>query len=235
VRMRRLMAASLLGGLSACVSFTYENTPRGILRGQLIVIWVGEDRFVYWPYTKDPLTFELSPSLQQKLGIKELRAGLHYTDGGSIPRALRALDGFSPWAYAPSYVFHDWVFAAHHCIVHGRPDMGDSRDSAEYEKVRKFSFEHSAALLAEVMKTLMVESRVRPNPRVFNAISFGVDSVVAKDLWNSTDPTYCAVVSDADKKLIEDAITTKTLRATARGADAYRNPPLVVHRQSFGY
>ena len=83
------MLAGLLSlCLAACGSFTYEGTPLGKLRGQLLVIWVGEDRFVYWPLTKDPLTFTLGLDLQQKLGIQTIRPGLMYTDGGSIPRPL---------------------------------------------------------------------------------------------------------------------------------------------------
>ena len=84
--VRAVLAVFLTVCVAACGSFTYEGTPPGKIRGQLLVIWVGEDRFVYWPFTNDPLTFALGPDLQQKLGFQTIRPGLMYTDGGSIPR-----------------------------------------------------------------------------------------------------------------------------------------------------
>jgi hypothetical protein len=216
--------------VAACASFTYESTSAGKLRGQLLVVWVGEDRFVYWPYTNDPLTFTLAPDLQQKLGIQTIRPGLMYTDGGSIPRPLRAFDGFSPWGYAPAYILHDWVFAAHYCIVQGKPDPSDI---VEYEKIKRFAFEDSAALLAEVMKTLMVNDRVRTNAEAFNLISFGVDSVVARNLWDKTATNSCDPVTPADKQLIKDALGRKTLHGFVPGMRSSQKPPLIVHSQTF--
>ena len=225
-----IFAGLLTITLGACAFFTYEGTAPGQLKGQLLVVWVGEDRFVYWPKTKDPLTFELGPALRAKLGISSVRPGLMYTDGGSIPRPLRAFDGFSPWGYGPAYIMHDWIFAAHHCLVQGRPDP---QDPVEYDKVKLFSFDDSAELLAEVMKTLMVDKRVRTNAEVFNAISFGVDSVVAKNLWNTSDPTSCDPVTDHDRKLIEGALSRKSLRAFVPGERAPRRPPLIVYTQNY--
>lgn len=37
------------------------------------------------------------------------------TDGGSIPRVLWNLPGFSPWDYLPAYVLHDWLFTKKPC------------------------------------------------------------------------------------------------------------------------
>jgi hypothetical protein len=230
VLLRMIFAGLLTLTLGACAVFTYEGTAPGRLKGQLLVVWVGEDKFVYWPRTKDPLRFELGPALRAKLGIDTIRPGLMYTDGGSIPRPLRAFDGFSPWGYGPAYIMHDWIFAAHHCLVQGRPDP---QDPVEYAKVAKFGFEDSAELLAEVMKTLMVDNRVRTNAGVFNAISFGVDSVVAKNLWDSTDPQSCEHVSDDDRKLIEDALRRKSLRAFVPGERTPRKPPLIVYTQPY--
>jgi hypothetical protein len=216
--------------VAACASFTYEGTSPGKLRGQLLVIWVGEDRFVYWPYTNDPLTLALASDLQQKLGIQTVRPGLMYTDGGSIPRPLRAFDGFSPWGYAPAYIMHDWVFAAHHCIVEAKPDP---TDMVEYDKIKRFAFEDSAALLAEVMKSLMVDHRVRTNAEAFNLISFGVDSVVARNLWDATTATSCEPVTATDRKLIEDALKRKSLHKFVPGVRSSQKPPLIVHSQTF--
>jgi hypothetical protein len=43
----RLLVSALLMGLTSCATFTYEGTPYGDLKGQLMVIWVGADKFVY--------------------------------------------------------------------------------------------------------------------------------------------------------------------------------------------
>jgi hypothetical protein len=153
-----------------------------------------------------------------------------YTDGGSIPRALRAFDGFSPWGYGPAYIMHEWIFAAHHCLVQGRPDP---KEPEEYEKVKRFTFDDSAELLAEVMKTLMVDQKVRTKPDVFNAISFGVDSVVARNLWDSTDPKSCDPVTDEDIRKIEGALKTKRLSSFVLGSGAPKNPPLIVYSQPY--
>jgi hypothetical protein len=228
--VRAAFAILLTIFVAACASFTYEGTSSGTLRGQLLVVWVGEDKFVYWPYTNDPLTFELGPDLQKKLGIRTIRPGLMYTDGGSIPRPLRAFDGFSPWGYAPAYIMHDWVFSAHHCIVQGKPDP---TDVAEYDKIRLFSFEDSGALLAEVIKTLMVNNRVRPNAEAFSLISFGVDSVVARNLWDTATEASCDPVTSADRKLIEDALRRHSLRGFVPGLRSSQKPPLIVHSQRF--
>lgn len=230
ILLRFIFAGLLTLTLGACAVFTYEGTAPGKLKGQLLVIWVGEDKFVYWPKTKDPLRFELGSALRAKLGIDTVRPGLMYTDGGSIPRPLRAFDGFSPWGYGPAYIMHDWIFAAHHCLVQGRPDP---QDLTEYGKVAKFGFEDSAELLAEVMKTLMVDNRVRTNAGVFNAISFGVDSVVAKNLWDATDPQSCEPVSAKHIADIEQTLRKGALKSFVVGSGAPKKPPLIVYTQTY--
>jgi hypothetical protein len=63
ILLRMILAGLLALTVGACAVFTYEGTAPGRLKGQLLVIWVGEDKFVYWPKTKDPLRFELGPAL----------------------------------------------------------------------------------------------------------------------------------------------------------------------------
>jgi hypothetical protein len=82
------------------------------------------------------------------------------------------------------------------------------------------------------MKTLMVDVRVRTNPEAFNLISFGVDSVVARNLWNTT-AAECDPVTAKDRQLIEDALNQKTLRGFLPGVRSSRKPPLIVHSQMF--
>jgi hypothetical protein len=241
--MRTLRCAAFaLGALSlaACAGLTYENTTPGTLQGQLIVMWVGEDRFVYASYEDDPLVFTPSSELQVKLGIRSFRPGLMYTDGGSIPRPLRALEGFSPWGYGPAYIVHDWLFAAHACLLQHQPDMGEPRDRTEYMKVNAVSFEDSAVLLAEIIKTLMLDNRVQTNPFAFSAISSGVDSFVARDIWNSSDPNSCKMVSQKDRQDIMDAfhkakISGRSLFTIPFNKGAARpKPPVAVFQQTYG-
>jgi len=230
----RLLVSALLMGLTSCATFTYEGTPYGDLKGQLMVIWVGADKFVYWPYTQDPLTF--TPARSSGLPVDSIRPGLMYTDGGSIPRPLRASESFSPWGYAPAYMVHDWLFAAHHCIVQGRPDAGDLRDRIEYDKVRAFSFDNSISALAGVMRTLMQNGRVSSDPSAFNAISFGVETAIARRLWDDPDPRKCDPVSPKDKALIEDALKSKSLRGLTAFSvgGAGPKPPVVIYQQVYG-
>jgi hypothetical protein len=66
-----------------------------------------------------------------------------YTDGGSIPRFLWGVKGYSPWSYAPAYIVHDWLFEAHHC---------------GYTPDNRYSFEDSVAVLAEGLKAVMEQN-----------------------------------------------------------------------------
>jgi hypothetical protein len=143
---------------------------------------------------------------------------------------LRGLQGFSPWGYAPAYIVHDWLFAAHHCIAAGKPM--DPRDAGEVEKVRAFSFRNSIDALAEVMKTLMETQRVATDPGAFDAISLGVETPVAENLWNKG---RCETVSEDDRKAIEGALRTRTLRMLSPTLAGPRRaqPPIIVYQNTF--
>lgn len=65
-----------------------------------------------------------------------------YTDGGSISRIAQVFRGLNPWGYAPSYMIHEWVFTAHHCIV-------DRMSNAQYDEIANVKFEDSAIILGE--------------------------------------------------------------------------------------
>ena len=122
-----------------CANVLYERTQVGKFEGSLDVRWIKPDRFIYIPDKDDPLRFSTSDK-------KRIEPGRMFTDGGSIPRLFWSVPGYSPWGYAPSYIIHDWLFEAHHCNI------------SEYKDI---SFDDSARLLAEGIKTLMEMERPR--------------------------------------------------------------------------
>jgi len=217
--------------LVACANPRIDLDDPGSLEGVLMVFWVGEDNFVYYPYNKNPLTYHLPKSLQARLGgIKTIRPGLHYNDGGSIPRAVRGVEGFSPWGYGPAYAVHDWLFAAHHCIETDQRDLLDKRDEEETAKVDRVDFRASADILAGVIAALVLEKRVPPRAVAPGAIYTAVDSVVARNIWEDENPKSCKPVSEKHLAEIERAMRRGALK-TLTIQDA--RPPVLVFQQEF--
>jgi hypothetical protein len=161
--LRVLVACVALLLCTSCAQFTYQKTGKGEFVGDLDVRWNAPDCFIYIPSTTNPLRFTASD--KKVITPKEM-----YTDGGSVPRILWGIPGLSPWGYAPAYIVHDWLFEAHH------------QDSPEY---RDITFDRSAEILAEGIKTLM-ESRtdVPKNETILWAISEAVKTPIAKSLWD---------------------------------------------------
>jgi hypothetical protein len=158
-----LLAVSTLILCTGCAHIIYERMKVGEFKGGLEVRWIKPDRFIYIPDENDPLRFKTWDN-------KLIEPKKMYTDGGSIPRFFWGVPGYSPWGYAPSYIIHDWLFVAHHCEI---PDYKD------------VSFEDSARLLAEGIKTLM-ETKVAPRDETtLWAIYEAVNSPVAKSLWDN--------------------------------------------------
>lgn len=182
---RSIILLCLAGLCAACSTINYETTGTGSLSGNLFVMWVGEDKFVFAPDPASPLTY-------QNAGRK-IRPGIMYTDGGSIPKLAQPLGGFSPWGYAPGYMIHDWIFVGHHCVVDGKND-------GRFNDVKDIEFHESATILAEVIKTLIETKQVPAHDLAFPAISNAVDSFVARTLWDKQgaceviDPKHLAAV-----------------------------------------
>jgi hypothetical protein len=91
------------------------------------------DKFLFLPKEGNPLTFKRSDG-------QMIQPGLMYTDGGSIPRPLRALKNYSPWGYGPAFVVHDWLFHVQNCQLTGWQD---------------WTLKDAATVMSEVMKTMM--------------------------------------------------------------------------------
>lgn len=160
------LAASLL--VSGCddlaTGWLYDRTDTGTLKGKLVIEWVDQDRFIFIPDAQDPLTFT-------RKNNEVVRPERMFTDGGSIPQALRALKSYSPWGYAPAFVVHDWLFVMKQCRIAG---------------FEKYSAETAATVMAEVMKTVMENPKYGgPNKLVHYSMYEGVRSTAAKDYWDN--------------------------------------------------
>ena len=198
--------ASVLA-LAACGGVRFDQQTAGKLDGRLFVMWVGEGsgsgdgKFVFVPAPHDPLRFTHARSDGT---TRTIRPGLMYTDGGSIPRIVQPFAGFSPWGYAPAYMIHDWLFFARHCIVNGK-------DEPRFDDVRDVNFDESAAILGQVIRTLIDSGQVAKNDLAPPAITGAVDSLVARKLWDS--PEGCVDVTGQDyaavKKEFPDVRTAR--------------------------
>jgi hypothetical protein len=169
-----LLATFLVATLFfGCAPFAYQQTSTGTFAGHLDVRWIEPDRFIYVPDSENPLRFATSQN-------KVIQPEKMYTDGGSIPRLFWSVPGYSPWGYAPAYIIHDWLFEAHHCEL------------SEYKDV---SFEDSAIVLAEGIKTLMESGKAPRDETTLWAIYEAVLSPVAKAVWDK--PNACERPNEA--------------------------------------
>lgn len=158
----RLLLIVLILSLGGCASEEYRQTHQGKFKGALDVRWVRNDYFLFLPNENEPFTFVREDGT-------EIRPGPMYTDGGSIPRFLWGIKGYSPWGYAPAYIVHDWLFEAQHC---------------GYAPDNLYRFADSVAVMAESLKAVMeADTKVR-NYFVFDAIVASIGSPIAKGLWD---------------------------------------------------
>ncbi len=115
-----------------------------------------------------------------------------YTDGGSIPTIAQGFKGLQPWAYAPAYMIHDWLFFANHCRQDGDPDP-------IYQDTAGVTFADSAAILDEAIVSLMEAGLVKPNDVARGAILAAVSSPIARGYWNKDGACSKEKVSAADQ------------------------------------
>jgi hypothetical protein len=108
----------------------------------LIVQWVEPNQFLYLPDAETPLQYKASDG--RLIVPKKM-----YTDAGSIPRLFWSSPGLGPWDFAPGYIINDWIFRIHQCQI---------------EDWQQYSFDDSARILAEAIKTQMQANKLqRPN------------------------------------------------------------------------
>jgi hypothetical protein len=159
--MRLLVSLALLVTLTGCATQSYRETSQGMFTGVLDVRWVKNDYFLFLPDKDDPFTFVRPDG-------KPIRPGPMYTDGGSIPRLLWGIEGYSPWGYAPAYIVHDWLFEARHCA---------------YAPDNPYTFEDSVAVMAESLKAIMEASTEVRDYFVFDSVVAAVGSPIARRIW----------------------------------------------------
>lgn len=200
-----LACAVLLGG---CVSagLNYDELRSGKFSGSLVVVWVGEGgtsgdgRFLYVPEPGNPLTFRRRNSSAPGSII---RPSIMYTDGGSIPKIAQAFRGFSPWGYAPAYMVHDWLFVAQHCLK-------DGSNEAKYRRLSDVSFDDSAKIIGEAIRTLVESGRVTENDTAASLITAAVGTEVARKLWDVDGACASSTVRAEDLALAERIVPGST-------------------------
>ncbi len=148
-------------GSLGCASKPYRNTMEGKFYGAVDVRWLMNDYFVFIPNKDKPLQFKRASG-------EVIKPGVMYTDGGSVPRFLWGIKGYSPWGYAPAYLIHDWLYEAQHC---------------NYKPDNKYNFNESIDILQESLKAIMETNIEVRDYFVFDTISAAVASPIAKRLW----------------------------------------------------
>lgn len=181
--MRFLMSCLVLLALSACGYVNYKDLKAGSFSGAVHVYWVGENNtafgdgnFVYVPVRGQELTFTRTRANGE---VQVIRPEPFYTDGGSVPKPLQSIGGMSAWGYAPAYIIHDWLFVARKCVNDGKQPTAH-----EVEIVGDMSFQESADIMGETIKTLIESNRVKRRDLSPVAISWATAGPVSRNLWN---------------------------------------------------
>ena len=174
--------------MTGCGYLQYQTTDQGEFGGKLEVRWIEPNSFLFIPVEKDPFYFS------RKKDGRRIQPKAMYTDGGSIPQLIWGVPGYSPWGYAPAYIIHDWIFVAHHCQD---PEDGD------------FSFQESATILSEGIKTMMENGAAPKSYFSHYTITQAVKSKIAEGYWHK--PSYmdqgkCKVRQD--KFLVQPTLIT---------------------------
>lgn len=151
-------AAPAMAATGTAARRFYPDFQPGKFEGEPYLVWVKPDIFRLEPHT--PRFRFIRDSGEA------IEPGTMFTDGGSIPRPLWFVKDLSPWTYAPAFLIHDWLFDCHHA---GTTDK---------------SFEEVRDIMMEGIRTLMESGPCKPNRLTFDLIYSGIDSVIARRIWN---------------------------------------------------
>ncbi|MEP2531886.1 hypothetical protein [Shimia sp.] len=203
--MRVLLSFFCLSILMGCGSVDYENAPVGRFKGSLLVMWVSEEKFVFVPAPGAPLRFERNNA---SASLPVIMPEMMYTDGGSIPRAARLFQGFSPWGYAPAYMVHDWIFVARHCLTDG--------DATPAEQgVAQMTFQESAEVIAEAIQTLIFERKVQKSDVAPRVVSGAVAGPISYNRWTIKGACEEDRVSEQHRAEVEAALNQLAGKSSA--------------------
>ncbi|MCB1519186.1 MAG: DUF1353 domain-containing protein [Hyphomicrobiaceae bacterium] len=165
---KMLVVATATLGLTGCLDqlfgWQYDQTKTGELKGTLQIRWLSQDKFLFVPDAADPLVFKRADGTV-------IQPQSMYTDGGTIPSALRAIKAYSPWGYAPAFIIHDWLFVMKQCKLQGH---------------EAYDLDTAAMIMAEAMKTLMEKPDFGgPNKLVHYSMYEAVRTSTARDYWEN--------------------------------------------------
>jgi len=135
--------------------------------------WVRPNWFEFIPKRANPFRFT-------RANGEQIEPRHMFTDGGSIPRLFRWSNDLDPWGFAPAFLLHDYEFDLHHCGI-GQKSFEDVRD-----------------MMMEAVRTLMNMGLCPSSSVVFGMLSLGIDSIVARRLWNAQPPT-CPLPPDSSE------------------------------------
>jgi len=134
-RLKAVCIIFICLAITGCGAKThYSKVQKGVLSGDIVLKWAKPDLFEFVPDKDNPLTFTRNGE------SIPIQPGVMFTDGGSIPRPMRAFKNYSPWGYAPAFIIHDWLFVMQHCKIDGWD---------------QYTLDSSAMIMSEVMKTMM--------------------------------------------------------------------------------
>jgi hypothetical protein len=200
--------------LAACGPNIYKDAPPGRFDGNVYLMWIddggssGDGKFVFVPVPGRELQFTRN---NPDATVQTITPEMMYTDGGSIPRFAQVFKGFSPWGYAPAYMVHDWLFIAKNCNTDGKAE------GREVE-IAEMTFPESADIMAEAIKTLVEEKRVKPNDVSETIIPGVVGGAISRGLWDQKGACAGRRVSPEDRAAAEARLpgNRKSLRGMTR-------------------
>jgi hypothetical protein len=159
--------------LVACIPVGFDETPVGIFEGQIRLTWLYENHFLYEPHEDPQQRFRFIRANGQVI-----EPGTMVTNGASIPSLFWGAASLNPWTYAPAYLLHDWLFRARAC---GFIDPDE------------FTFEDTALIMAEALKTQMVTDPASRNVRTYELVAQSTATPIA---WLLYDHLPCVPLPD---------------------------------------
>jgi len=198
----------------ACGDVDWNNREPGDFEGRVFLMWAGpgagdagDGNFVFIPDPDNALTFTRDARYDR---FQTVTPGVMYTDGGSVPRVAQAFRGLQPWGYGPAYMVHDWLFVAHHCNREGKADANEA-------SMAGMSFEESAHLIAEALKTLVAEGKIAEGDlKAPGIIAGAVAGPVSAAIWEAGTCPHPRI-SDKDQRAVDDFLSRRRFRTMAVG------------------